>query len=158
MSKPASIREVTLMPGDFYWGSDNCRIITILGSCVAICVWHREMRTGGMCHYLLPERVGERDGELDGKYGNEAVALILNSVKRFNTREENYQVKIFGGSEMFAELRGKFNMDIGGKNARTAVDLMKKHGFNIYAKQLGGRKSRKIFFDLWSGDVWIKKF
>ena len=51
--------DVFLQPGDFYFGEAGTRIRTLLGSCVAITLWHPILHIGGMCHIMLPER-GER--------------------------------------------------------------------------------------------------
>ena len=56
MSQPSNVTEVFLQPGEFHFGHARTRIKTILGSCVAITMWHPILRIGGMCHYLLPAR------------------------------------------------------------------------------------------------------
>ena len=47
---------VYLPAGKFHFGGGNVRVHTLLGSCVAITVWHPLKRVGGICHYLLPTR------------------------------------------------------------------------------------------------------
>ncbi len=48
--------EVFLQPGELYFGDGRTRVRTLLGSCVAIAVWHPRLRIGGLCHYMLPSR------------------------------------------------------------------------------------------------------
>jgi hypothetical protein len=50
---------------------------TLLGSCVAITLWHPTRRIGGMCHFLLPERKRRTNEPPDGRYGDEAVAEMV---------------------------------------------------------------------------------
>ena len=45
-----------LMPGDFVFGNSELKLKTLLGSCVAITLWHPDKKIGGMCHYMLPGR------------------------------------------------------------------------------------------------------
>jgi len=60
------VNEIYLQPGEYFWGGENNRVKTLLGSCVAICIWHPKLKIGGMSHCLLPSRghggprVGER--------------------------------------------------------------------------------------------------
>jgi chemotaxis protein CheD len=49
-------RELFLHPGEYAFGDAQTRIRTLLGSCVAITFWHPVLKTGAMCHYLLPAR------------------------------------------------------------------------------------------------------
>ena len=53
---PEDALEIFIRPGEFYFGDGNTRIRTILGSCVAVTLWHPERHIGGMCHYMLPRR------------------------------------------------------------------------------------------------------
>ena len=58
MSDPAGVLDVLLGPGDLYFGDRHTRIRTLLGSCVAITLWHPVALIGGMCHYMMPTRHG----------------------------------------------------------------------------------------------------
>jgi chemotaxis protein CheD len=53
-------------------------------------------------------------------------------------------------------------LDLGGinvseLNVETARDLIKQHGFRMEGECLGGVGHRNIVFDVWSGEVWLKK-
>ena len=68
MNKTPNKNDVFLLPGEFHFGDQDDRIITLLGSCVAITLWHPEKRIGGMCHYMLPSPMyREKPSELNGK-------------------------------------------------------------------------------------------
>ncbi|MEI6986387.1 MAG: chemotaxis protein CheD, partial [Rhodospirillaceae bacterium] len=45
-----------LLPGDIYCDRTPQYLGTVLGSCVAVCLWDSQLRFGGMNHYLLPNR------------------------------------------------------------------------------------------------------
>ena len=104
MHSPEHILDVFLQPGDFFWGDSTTRIRTILGSCVSICLWHPKLREGGMCHFMLPSRGHSEKpmSPLNGRYADEAWDMFLKEIKKNNTRIQDYMVKIFGGSSMFA--------------------------------------------------------
>jgi chemotaxis protein CheD len=157
---PEHILEIFLMPGDFYWGDQNTRIRTILGSCISICVWHPIKRFGGMCHYMLPERKikNEKSNRLDGKYGNEAWELFLVEMEKSKSKPVEFVSKIFGGSEMFSK-QELLSTDIamGRKNVEFAKEILTKHKIQIVSENIGGNRPRRIHFDIWSGNVWLKR-
>ena len=102
MDKPAHTVDIFLQPGEVYFGGRDTRIRTLLGSCVAITMWHPGMLAGGMCHYMLPGAPAGRHGMLDGRYADEAMALMLCEIRNAYTSPDEYQVKLFGGGHMFS--------------------------------------------------------
>ncbi len=156
---PADVLEIFLQPGEFYFGEELTRIRTVLGSCVAIALWHPRLHIGGMCHYMLPHRPQRRDGEpLDGRYADEAMQLFAAELHRSRTHAAQYRVKVFGAGAMFAlpAPRGH-HADIAGRNMTAARQLLALHGFEVHAQDTGGRGHRNVILDLWSGDVWLKR-
>jgi len=170
MRKPHHVIEIFLQPGDFYFGDCYTRIRTLLGSCISITVWHPKLLIGGMCHYMLPTRGQPNSSSLDGRYGDEAMALFLKEIQAAGTRPAEYEVKLFGGSNMFTGI-GKNRCvekncpdpitimckDISCRNRLSARLLVERHGFAIKAENLGGTQPHNVLFDLWSGHVWIKR-
>jgi chemotaxis protein CheD len=157
MSQPANLIEVFLQPGDFHFGHAQTRIKTILGSCVAITMWHPILRIGGMCHYLLPDREPRGTDELDGRYGREALQLFQQEMAKRGTTVREYQVKVFGGGNMFPSLdkRGR-GMEIGIRNVELAKKALEDLGATVVARHVGENGHRHIIFDVWSGDVWVR--
>ena len=101
---PLDILEIFLQPGEFYFGEDKTRIRTLLGSCVAIVLWHPRLHIGGMCHYMLPQRPRKRQGEaLDGRYAEDAMHMFMRELGRSGTNPADYQVKLFGAGQMFEQ-------------------------------------------------------
>lgn len=157
MEKPLHISEIFLRPGEFYFGDRNTRIRTLLGSCVAMTMWHPELLVGGMCHYMLPSRSGRGSGKLDGKYADEALELLLNETRQIGTRAGDYQFKLFGGGDMFPATGKTHKHAVGLKNVEAGHALLKRHGLNISAEHLGGVGHRTLIFDIWNGHVWVKQ-
>ena len=158
MKEPEFIIEIFLKPGEMHWGDTDTRIRTILGSCVAICLWHPTLKIGGMCHYLLPtRRIRNATDALDGRYGDEAMEMLLQELNKTNTKPKDYSVKMFGGANMFSEIIKEGNINVGEKNIQKAVELANKFGFKVGSQDTGGIEHRSILFDIWSGDVWMKK-
>ena len=156
---PEDALEIFIRPGEFYFGDGNTRIRTILGSCVAVTLWHPERHIGGMCHYMLPRRPRRKAGEpapLDGRYAEDAMRMFLAEIRLARAQPSDFQVKLFGGSRMLlpkADRRptiAEANVEFG----RAAID---ECGFRLSAEDLGGNGHRNVILDLWSGDVWVRK-
>lgn len=157
MASPLDYIEIFLQPGEFYFGDANTRIRTLLGSCVAITMWHPLLRVGGMCHYLLPTRERRVAAGLDGRYGDEAVQLFLQEMAARGTQAREYQIKLFGGGNMFPALGRKAKaMEIGARNISLAQAALESLGGQVLAQHVGDTGHRAIIFDVWSGDVWVK--
>ncbi len=151
---PEDILEVYLHPGEWHFGDEDTRIKTLLGSCVSFTLWHPERKIGGMCHYMLPSREAKpADGTLDGRYADEAMALLMREIEKEGTRPRDYIAKVFGGGSML-DMRG---VNISERNVEMARKLIKHHGFRVEGECLGGVGHRNVVFDLWSGEVWLKK-
>lgn len=146
-------QEVVLNAGDFYFGGGDTRIATLLGSCVSITLWHPRKHIGGMCHYMLAGRQRPEGVPPDGRYADEAFELFLQNVLASGTRPGEYQAKLFGGGEMYLD-RGR-GLGIGARNIERGRELLAEHGITLLSEHVGGSGRRKLFFDLWSGDVWL---
>lgn len=156
MTKPLHAIEIFLQPGKVYFGGRDTRIRTLLGSCVAVVMWHPHLLLGGMCHYMLPKQSGKECVEPDGRYADESVELMLREIKTAGTKPHEYQVKLFGGGLMFSAHQAGREEQVGAQNVVMARNLMKQHGFNSCAEHLGGIGHRNIFFEIWSGYVWVR--
>lgn len=159
MKKPPHVIEIYLQPGELWFGDENTRIRTILGSCVAITLWHPHRRIGGMCHYMLPSRARKHGADLDGRYGDEAMALLTKEIHAVGSRVQDFEVKLFGGGRMFrhAFCEGK-NCDgqVHERNVAAGRAMVAQHGLKLIAEHLGGHGHRQVILDIWSGHAWLK--
>lgn len=158
MRKPPHVIEIYLQPGEYYFGDRETRIRTVLGSCVSISMWHPRLLIGGMCHYMLPERGGVSPATLDGKYADEAFRLLMLEAARHAAPLDEYEVKLFGGGNMFPSNRRCNSEHIGRKNADFGQRLVNRHGLAWKASDLGGIGHRTVIFDIWSGHVWVRRY
>jgi chemotaxis protein CheD len=177
MKKSAHTVDIFLTQGEVYFGDRDTHIRTVLGSCVAITMWHPELLIGGMCHYMLPSR--RMQGQelhcrirnsptafpsrraldtdaLDGKYADEALELMAAEIQRNGTRPGEYQVKLFGGGNMFPATNQLRECHVGLKNVEAGTELLARHGLKVSAEHLGGIGHRNLIFDIGSGHVWMK--
>lgn len=158
MKKPPHVLEIFLQPGEWYFGGSDTRIRTVLGSCVSLTVWHPRLKIGGMCHYMLPARGNSGPAQsLDGRYADEAAALLLQEMRAAGTEPDDYQLKMFGAGNMFPGLKClNDRAHVPSRNAEAARILAARHGWHMAAEHLGGSGHRHVVFDVWSGHVWVR--
>ncbi len=158
--------EIFLQPGELYFGEGRTRVRTLLGSCVAIAVWHPQLKIGGLCHYMLPGRGAHHGAHLrahhalDGRYADEAMLLFLRDMRAAGTRPDEYEAKLFGGGRMFTQEKPLHVqhgcMDVPCKNVLRGRELVRQHGLRLKAEHLGGEGHRNVLFEIWSGDAYLK--
>ncbi len=150
-------KEHFLHPGEFHFAKAPEKIGTLLGSCIAIVLWHPVLKRGGMCHFVLPRRPNNKGHkELDGRYADDAIKLFEQSAKKQRTSLKEYQAKIFGGGNHLPHQSDKQD-SIGSKNAEAAMTLLLERDVNIMVADVGENWARRVIFELQTGDVWVKK-
>lgn len=110
-----------------------------------------------MSHSLLPQRERRHTVDpLDAHYLDEALRLFEASARRAGTTLREYQVKLFGGGDMFPG--GNINPDgrVGKRNIDQARRMLADCGLHTSVEKVGGLGHRAIIMDLWSGDLWFK--
>ncbi|HET6479575.1 MAG TPA: chemotaxis protein CheD [Actinoplanes sp.] len=152
----SALMGLELPPGGFYFGADQPRVHTLLGSCVSITWWNRERRIGGMCHYLTPNRASRDPDHPDPRCADGAMALFRQRAAEAGTELSSYAAKIFGGGSQFAERGGLALSDIPDRNVEAAVRLLAADGVPVVAHHVGGQGPRRIIFEVATGDVWVR--
>jgi chemotaxis protein CheD len=146
--------ELFIHPGDWYFGGEHRKVRTLLGSCVALTVWHPRLQIGGMCHYLLPKPPLVLDkGTLDPRYGIHALQLLRLAMQQTGHLSE-YQLGCFGGSDMFG---GRIQGRVGEMNIELAVRWLAEHRLALKHQDTGGFVSRSLVLDMKSGQVSLKR-
>jgi chemotaxis protein CheD len=156
MAEPERILEIFLQPGELYFGGRATRIRTILGSCVSLVVWHPHRQIGGMCHFMLPERVPGKKAALDGRYADEAMVLLLADIDKSGTHPREYRLKMFGGGNMFPALARGGARHIGARNVQAARELIARHGFKCVSEHVEGSGHRHLVFNVWNGVISLR--
>ena len=127
-------------------------ISTVLGSCIAVCIYDTRLGIGGMNHYLLPFWNGH--GLQSPKFGNISIPKLIEGMQAKGSSIKTMEAKIFGGATM--NILASENMMIGQKNIIVAKEILKEYNIPIVAEDVGGQNGRKIQFDLEKGKVFLK--
>lgn len=133
-------RVTNVLQGEHRISADPQEVLsTVLGSCIAACLWDNRARVGGMNHFLLPDGSGEDAHSL--RYGLHAMELLINGLLRQGAERHGLRAKLFGGAHLLPHLP-----DIGGRNFRFARDFLLREGIAHVGGSVGGDRGRRIRF------------
>ncbi|MCT6699386.1 chemotaxis protein CheD [Rheinheimera sp. 4Y26] len=152
---PQGSVEIFLQPGEMYFAKGNVRISTLLGSCVSVSCWHNKYKVGGLSHFLLPDASIAADNSQDSRYANTGFELMLSEIRKQGLHSKDFEFKLFGGGTM-PKPAASAHHQIGGKNVAAAKQLLEQYQLELKAEHTGGVGYRKLMFDVWSGQVWLK--
>lgn len=122
---------------------------TILGSCVAVCLYDDQKKIGGINHYMLPLWNG--DGLATPKFGNIAIEKLIERMIQLGCKKEHLKAKLFGGASQINS-----SMEIGLRNVEVAKELLAQHRIPIIAENVFGKVGRKLRYDTGTGQVMMK--
>jgi chemotaxis protein CheD len=147
-----------LRAGEYFVSTKGEVIFTLLGSCIATCLYDAERKIGGMNHFLLPGMVhpGEIFTSEVGRYGMYAMELLIGELIKNGARREKLHAKVFGGSNVlrFRNSDG----DVTGSNIRFAAKYLELEGIPPECQDVGGNKGRKLLFFTDTAKVLMKRF
>lgn len=131
---------INVIQGEFHVSNRPDDVITtILGSCVAACVFDPVRGVGGMNHFLLPG-TDPRDRQ-NIKYGAYAMEKLINALLRKGAQRGALEAKLFGGASVVRSLS-----DIGKNNGEFAKSFLQDEGIRLLGGCLGGTQGRRIRF------------
>ncbi|MBW8038586.1 MAG: response regulator [Planctomycetes bacterium] len=149
-----NLKRIFLLPGEYCVVSEPTRIATLLGSCVAVCLWDRWKKVAGMNHFLLP--TGPQGNSSNTRYGDVAIDVLIKSMAQLGSKPQTLRAQIFGGGAVVEHLTS-VGSDIGKKNIKLAHSRLREHRIRIAHQDIGGGDhGRKIYFDSTTGEVTVK--
>ncbi len=156
-----SVNRVILMPGQLYVSKHTAEIWTLLGSCVAACIWDTVTHAGGMNHFMLPgepspqSKHDERD--LHGRplrYGKYAMEDLVGRLLLMGCQRQNLVAKVFGGGNIFGSVD---QQNVGRRNSEYVLCFLKEEKIRLAGVDLNGENTRRIRFYTETGVVRVEK-
>jgi chemotaxis protein CheD len=127
---------------------------TILGSCVGVCLYEPESKTGGISHIMLPAY--KASSTVKEKYADTAIPLLIGKFEEMGLERKKIVAKVIGGATMFKLSENSSMSQIGKNNSAKAVEILNEHNIEIAAQDIGGDFGRTIDFYLDTGTIKIK--
>jgi chemotaxis protein CheD len=153
---------IIIDPGEYYVSTKQEVISTLLGSCVAACLYDPQKNIIGMNHFLLAYRhhsftqpVIESE---EGRYGMNAMELLINEMMVKGANRSNLKAKCFGGGDVL-HLRGEAGgrQSVGGVNIQFIREFLKNEKIPLVSSSLGGDFGRNVHFVGDDFSVFVKK-
>lgn len=158
-----SDRRVVIHPGQYHVSrKPDVMLSTLLGSCVAACLYDPGAGVIGMNHFLLANHRYSRDipvlASEAGRYGVNAMELLINSMLKAGAQRQQLKAKVFGGGNV---LPGVADSDsyyaIGEVNSRFVEEFLRTENIPILARSLGGNNGRMIHFIPTDYSVFVRE-
>ena len=146
-----------LLPAEYRVTDQPIALVTLLGSCVAACLYDPAVGVGGMNHFMLPDSepasmAAKSDGS--ARYGAHAMELLINDLLKRGARRSRLLAKVFGGGNV---LSGFHTDPIGTRNARFVLKYLAAERIPVMAQDLGDIHPRKVCFFARTGRTLVKR-
>ncbi|MCD4500121.1 chemoreceptor glutamine deamidase CheD [Chromobacterium vaccinii] len=153
--KHFQIMAVKVFPGEFHATNQPRLLMTLLGSCVSVCLSDRLSGVAGMNHFLLPEGSLELgSGASAARFGVNAMELLITDMQKLGAMRNRLEAKIFGAGNV---LDGMTVVRVGERNSDFIRNYLANEQIPILAEDLLGEYARKVYFFTETGKVLIKK-
>ena len=143
-----------LHPGRVFATAEPRTLRTILGSCVAICLFDPGLPAGGMNHYLLPDHAGR--AAASARFAGPALEKLLASMLELGSPKDRLQAKVFGGACVLRPAPSRVG-DLGARNVERAFELLASESIPVINHDVGGSRSRKLLFRTDDGAAFIRR-
>lgn len=133
-----------------------------LGSCVAVAMYDRLKKVGGLAHIMLPESRGTVSEETPGKFADTAVSRLVEELVRLGARRTGLRCKIAGGSQMFdipgdnQRAANSPHTHIGTRNVERVRLELERLRIPLVGEDTGGNYGRSVKFDTSTGEVEVR--
>lgn len=145
--------KIFLLPGELAVEKKPTEIATLLGSCVAVCLYNKRLNFGGMNHFMLART---RPGETpSGKNGDYSTEMLIKMMLAQDSNRGNIEATIIGGGNVTEALVG--GASIGANNIVVAKEILQNQKIKIVKSNVGGDFGRKVYFKNWSGEISVRK-
>lgn len=144
---------VYLHPGELYASKHPSAVMTILGSCVSVCLWDSQRQIGGMNHFLLPWSPGT--SSRSARYGDVAMEDLIERLVSLGARPDRLRARVFGGACVLEAFRGD-DSHLGARNVDLAIKQLSSRGIRVAGKMVGGRVGYKVRFLTHSGTAVVR--
>jgi len=149
-NSPAAVHYF-LQPGYIFLARQPTLISTVLGSCVAVCLFDKKNRFGGMTQFQFPHVADEKMAT--PRYGNVATLSLLRMMVEEGSKLKNLEAQLFGGAH-----NPEVSPDnVGKDNIAAARRVLAKKRVRIVSEDVGGEKGRKLVFNTSTNEVALFK-
>lgn len=154
--KHFDIEAAKILPGEYYATTRDMLVVTVLGSCVSVCLRDKASGIGGMNHFMLPYSDNDPGNPVStsARYGTYAMEMLINHLLKLGATHKNLEAKVFGGGNV---LRGFTITNVGEQNAKFALNFLRTEKIKVVADDLLDIYPRKVYYFPQTGRALVKK-
>jgi chemotaxis protein CheD len=142
---------VKILPGEYFITNRDTLIVTVLGTCVSVCLRDKLSGIGGMNHFMLPD--GDPRAE-SARYGAYAMQVLIDHLLELGAHRASFEAKVFGGGHVLSAFA---NNDVGKRNVDFVLRYLKAADIPIAARDLLDVCARKLYFFPSTGRVLVRR-
>jgi chemotaxis protein CheD len=148
--------EVAIHVGGVYATRKPTIIRTLLGSCVAVCMFDPITRVGGMNHFMLPAPAPGREAPPDyTRFGVHAMDCLIGALQKEGGDRRRLEAKVFGGGHVL-EIAGNGD-NVAQRNIAFIDDFLRFEEIPVVGRDLGGELGRQLYFHTDTGKVYVRR-
>jgi chemotaxis protein CheD len=142
-SSDAGIPRVTIHIGGLRASREPAVIDTVLGSCIAACLYDPVAAIGGMNHFMLPHGI-DIGNPNSTRYGVHAMELLISELMRLGANRKRFRAKVFGGGHVLKIQESESGVPQ--RNIEFVRRFLANEQIPIVKEDVGGYKPRRIMF------------
>ncbi len=127
-----------------------------LGTCVGVALYDKKKRVGGLIHIILPEPVSDSNVDFPEKYASTGLPLLINQLIDLGASCDNISATIAGGALVGPVSNIDINLDIGGRSADIALNILKTNNITIDKSETGGFFMSTLTLNMENGETSIE--
>jgi chemotaxis protein CheD len=147
-STPLPTTRITVLQGQARVSAGpRVEFSTVLGSCVATCLFDPEEQVGGMNHFLLAEPPAGGH-TVDEHFGVYLMEVLINEMLANGAAKHRLRAHLYGGANLHPGMAA-----IGSANAEFARAFLVRERITLVREDMGGNAARRVDFRPASGMV-----
>ncbi len=140
----------SLLPHDFCIATEPAILETLVGSCVAVCLYNYKCGIAAMNHFLRDRPVGDC-GRNVGEFGSTSTRHIISELLAIDGVTAHYRAMVYGGAAVVKTMSG--GSDVGRRNVEVALEVLAEARIRVSEKQILGTRGRRVTFNTADGTV-----
>ena len=132
--------KILLLPGKFRISKRPEIIETLVGSCVAVCLYNIKNGYAAMNHFLR-DRPADKDRCDIAEFGSTSTDYIIRALMKSDPAPNHYRAQVFGGAAVIKTKTNAYN--IGQNNINVALETLAAHRIRVINKEIGGQRGRR---------------
>ena len=147
------LARITINIGGLHASCKPLLLDTVLGSCIAACLYDPVSGIGGMNHFMLPEGA-DPENPTSTRYGVNAMELLISHLMKLGADRRRFQAKVFGGGHV---LKIRESLDgVPQRNIDFARRFLETEQIPVIREDVGGYQPRRVLFHTHTGKVFLK--